>query len=80
MAWSNSIRRDLEALGVLDPPSDADALLSIDPALMSDEQLHAAIALVDRQRAIIARVELRERREVIEIEPRSSEDEMDARL
>ena len=80
LAWANSIRRDLEALGVLEAPSDADALLSIDPALMTDEQLHAAIALVERQRAIIARAELRERGEVIEIEPRSSEDEMDARL
>jgi hypothetical protein len=55
LAWSNSIRRDLEALGVLGPPSDAEALLCVDPALMTDEELDAAIALVERHQAIMAR-------------------------
>jgi hypothetical protein len=45
LAWSNSIRRDLEALGVLDAPSGNGGLLSIHPADMTDEQLDAAIAL-----------------------------------
>jgi hypothetical protein len=55
LAWSNSIRRDLEALGLLGPPSNAEALLSIDPHNMTDEQLAAAIALVHRHQAIILR-------------------------
>ena len=45
LAWMNAARRDLQALGVLDAPSGNDALLSIHPADMSDEQLDAAIAL-----------------------------------
>ena len=44
LAWSNSMRRDLEALGVLDTPSGNDGLF-IHPADMTDEQLDAAIAL-----------------------------------
>jgi hypothetical protein len=59
LAWSNSIRRDLEALGVLGPPSEAEALLGRDPALMTDEELNAAIALVDRHQAIMARATAR---------------------
>jgi hypothetical protein len=55
LAWSNSIRRDLEALGVLAPPSEAEALLDVDPAFMTDEELEAAIALVNRHEAIMAR-------------------------
>jgi hypothetical protein len=54
LAWSNSIRRDLEALGVLDPPSGSDALFSINPADMTEEQLDTAIALIERQQAVWA--------------------------
>ena len=40
LAWSNSVRRDLIALGVLESPGDGiDALLSIRPADMTDGQL-----------------------------------------
>jgi hypothetical protein len=60
LAWSNSIRRDLEALGVLGPPSDVDALLSTHPASMTDEQLSAAIALIEHQQAIWAQAVARE--------------------
>ena len=35
LAWSNSIRRDLEALGVLDTPSGNDGLFGIHPADMT---------------------------------------------
>jgi hypothetical protein len=59
LAWSNSIRRDLEALGVLGPPSEAEALLGRDPALMTDDELEAAIALIDRHQAIMARATAR---------------------
>jgi len=45
LAWANSIRRDLEALGVLDPVSGNDGLLTIPPSQMTDEQLDAALAL-----------------------------------
>src|SRR5947207_2403714 len=45
LAWMNSARRDLQALGALDTPSGSGGLLSIHPAEMSDEQLDAAIAL-----------------------------------
>jgi hypothetical protein len=55
LAWSNSVRRDLGALGVLAPPSEAEALLGTDPAFMTDEELEAAIALVERYQAIMAR-------------------------
>ena len=44
LAWSNSIRRDLEALGVLDKTSGNDPPF-IHPADMTDEQLDAALAL-----------------------------------
>jgi thiazole synthase ThiGH ThiG subunit len=36
-------------------PSDAEALLGVDLALMTDEALDAAIALVERHQAIMAR-------------------------
>jgi hypothetical protein len=55
LAWSNSIRRDLEVLGLLGPPSEVEALLGVDPAVMTDDELEAAIALVDRHQAIMAR-------------------------
>ena len=42
LAWSNSIRRDLEALGVLNPASGNDPVF-IHPADMTDEQLDAAL-------------------------------------
>ena len=44
LAWSNSIRRDLEALGVLDKTSGNDPPF-IHPSQMTDEQLDAALAL-----------------------------------
>jgi len=44
LAWANSIRRDLEALGVLDPVSGNDPPF-IHPSQMTDEQLDAALAL-----------------------------------
>jgi hypothetical protein len=41
-AWSNSVRRDLEALGLLEASRKAiDTLLSIAPADMTDEQLES---------------------------------------
>jgi len=53
LAWSNSVRRDLEALGVLEPSrSVIDALLSIAPGDMSNEQLEIAMALCKRQLAL----------------------------
>jgi hypothetical protein len=53
LAWSNSIRRDLEALGVLNSASGGnDAPFSIQPAEMTDEQLDAALALLERQQPI----------------------------
>src|SRR5260370_11468124 len=57
LAWSNSVRRDLEALGVLDSISSFDALFSIDPTAMTDEQLDAAIALVERRQTVWANAE-----------------------
>ena len=58
LAWSNSVRRDLEALGVLDSASSSiDALLDMDPAAMTDEQLDAALALLERRLAGWAHVE-----------------------
>jgi hypothetical protein len=45
LAWMNSARRDLQALGVLDSRSGNDALFSIHPADMTDEQLDAVLAL-----------------------------------
>jgi hypothetical protein len=57
LAWSNSIRRDLEALGVLDTPGGNDGLLSIHPADMTDEQLDAAIALIQRRESVCSDAE-----------------------
>jgi len=57
LAWSNSIRRDLEALGVLDTPSGNDGLFSLHPADMSDEQLDAAIALIQRREPVCSDAE-----------------------
>jgi hypothetical protein len=54
LAWSNSIRRDLNALGLLVPPSETEALLSIEPKNLTDDQLEAAIALIERHAAILA--------------------------
>ena len=45
------MRRDLEALGVLEA-SAIDALLGIAPADMTDEQLEVAMALCKRQLAL----------------------------
>ena len=57
LAWSNSVRRDLEALGVLDSPSSMDALRGIDPAAMTDEQLDATLALMQRRQTDWAHAE-----------------------
>src|SRR5260370_1026179 len=53
LAWSNSVRRDLEALGVLDSPCSFHALFGIDPAPMTDEQLDAALSLRQRRHAVL---------------------------
>jgi hypothetical protein len=58
LAWSNSIRRDLEALGVLDTPSGNAGLFGIHPADMSDEQLDAAIALIQRRQPVCSEAEV----------------------
>jgi hypothetical protein len=68
LAWSNSVRRDLEALGVLDSPSGTDALFSLDPATMTDEQLDAALALMQRRLAGWAHAEAERRGEIELIE------------
>ena len=60
LVWSNSIRRDLEALGVLDPVSGGNAEpFSLQPSEMTDEQLNAALALLDQQQPISAGLEER---------------------
>jgi len=62
LAWSNSVRRDLIALGVLESPGDGiDALLSIRPADMTDGQLETALALLTRQTAVWGRDEAKRR-------------------
>jgi hypothetical protein len=53
LAWSNSVRRDLQALGVLESsPNAIDELLKISPADMTTEQLEIAMALCKRQLAL----------------------------
>jgi hypothetical protein len=53
LAWSNSVRRDLQALGVLEASRNAiDELLKIAPADMTTEQLEIAMALCKRQLAL----------------------------
>jgi len=61
LAWSNSVRRDLEALGVLDSPGGIDALFSLDPAAMTDSQLDAALAMMERRKAAWANGEAERR-------------------
>jgi hypothetical protein len=75
LAWSNSVRRDLEALGVLDSPSSADALFGMDPADMTDRQLDAAMAVLERRLAGWAQAEAERSDEVelIEIEAPASD-------
>jgi hypothetical protein len=68
LARSNSIRRDLEALGVLHAPGSVNALFGIDPAAMTDEQLDAAVALMERRLAGWAHPEAERRGEVELIE------------
>jgi hypothetical protein len=43
LAWSNSIRRDLEALNVLAAPSSAQNLFDVPISEMTDEQLDEAL-------------------------------------
>jgi hypothetical protein len=58
LAWSNSVRRDLEALGVLESsPNAIDELLKIAPADLTDEQLEVARAFCKRQLALWGRTE-----------------------
>jgi hypothetical protein len=53
LAWSNSVRRDLEALGLLEATRNAiDELLKIAPADMTDEQLDIAMAFCKHQLAL----------------------------
>jgi hypothetical protein len=75
LAWSNSVRRDLEALGVLDSPGSVNALFGIDPAAMTDEQLDAALGLMGRQQAGWAHAEAKGRGEIdlIELEAPASD-------
>jgi hypothetical protein len=47
----------LEALGVLDTPSGNAGLFGIHPADMSDEQLDAAIALIQRRQPVCSDAE-----------------------
>src|SRR6266581_7127522 len=74
LAWSNSVRRDLEALGVLDSPSSIDALFGMDPAAMTDGQLDAAMALMERRQTAWASAEVERRGEIdlIELEAPAS--------
>jgi hypothetical protein len=56
LAWSNSVRRDLQALGVLEASRNAiDELLKIAPADMSNGQLEIARAFCKRQLAVSGR-------------------------
>jgi hypothetical protein len=56
LAWSNSVRRDLQALGVLESsPNAIDELLKIAPRGMTDEQLEVAMAFCRRQLALWGR-------------------------
>jgi len=73
LAWSNSVRRDLEALGVLEPShSPIDTLLRIAPDDMTNEQLEVALAFCKRQLALWDRAEAKRSGEIepvaIEIE------------
>jgi hypothetical protein len=64
LAWSNSLRRDLIALGVLESSDGIDALLSIRPADMTEEQLENALALLTRQTAVWGGYEAKRRDEI----------------
>ena len=66
----NSARRDLQALGVLDSRSGNDALFSTHPADMTDEQLDAALALIERRQPGLS---CSEENESGEIEPAERE-------
>ena len=59
LGWMNSARRDLQALGVLDMPSGNDGLFSVHPADMTDEQLDAAIALIQRRQPVCSDAEVK---------------------
>jgi hypothetical protein len=80
LAWSNSVRRDLEALGVLDSPNNIHALFGIDPAAMTDEQLDATMAMLERRLAGWAPAGAERSGEVgpIELEATASGCEVDA--
>jgi hypothetical protein len=78
LAWSNSVRRDLEALGVLDSPSSAEALFGMDPADMTDRQLDAAMALLERRLAGRAHAEAEPRGEIEIIQMEAPASDCDA--
>jgi hypothetical protein len=62
LAWSNSVRRDLQTLGVLEASRNPiDELLKIAPADMTDEQLEVARAFGRRQLALSGRIEEKRR-------------------
>jgi hypothetical protein len=72
LAWSNSVRRDLQALGVLESsPNAIDELLKIAPADMTDEQLEIAVAFCKRQLALWDRTE---KKSSSDIEPEEIEE------
>jgi len=73
LAWSNSVRRDLEALGVLDSPGNTDALFSLDPAAMTDEQLDAAVEAFGRLAGSAHGAEPRGEIEIIQMEAPDSD-------
>jgi hypothetical protein len=80
LAWSNSERRDLEALGMLDSPGGTDALFGIYPAAMTDEQLDAALALMQRRQASWGNAEAKRRCEIELLEAeKSASDNWDRR-
>jgi hypothetical protein len=69
LAWSNSVRRDLQALGVLEATRNLiDELLKIAPADMSNEQLEIAMAFCRRQLALWGRTEEKHSREIEPVE------------
>ena len=72
LAWSNSVRRDLEALGVLDSPGNTDALFSLDPATMTDEQLDAAVEVFGRLAGSARAAEPRGEIEIIQMDAPAS--------
>jgi hypothetical protein len=69
LAWSNSVRRDLEALGALESSRNPiDELLKIAPADMTNQQLEIAMAFCRRQLALWGHSDAERRREIEPVE------------